>query len=48
MVLRILEPDLGELLTKTNRIPKGPSCPYLWLLVPKMDPMSDTREYLDP
>ena len=28
--------------------PKGPSSPHLWLLVPKMDPKSYNREYLDP
>ena len=28
--------------------PKGPSSPDLWLLVPKMDPKSYNREYLDP
>ena len=28
--------------------PKGPSIPYLWLLVPKMDPKSYNREHLDP
>ena len=27
---------------------KGPGIPYVWLLVPKMDPKSYNREYLDP
>ena len=28
--------------------PKGPSSPYLWLLVPKKALKSYNREYLDP
>ena len=29
-------------------IPEGPSRPYLWLLVPKMDTKSYNRGYLEP